>query len=99
MNALTVSTARRKRLADAMAEENVDLLLVYGNAWQSDYLRYVTDYGILEGEALALFRRDGSVTLYLDHPLEAGRAEIETPDIEIVNTPNMLADVEALLER
>src|SRR5215467_6510312 len=99
MNGQTVATARRKRLAEAMATQNVDLLLVYGNAWQSDYLRYVTDFGILEGEGLAVFRRDGSVSLYLDHPLEAERAEIETPGIEIVSAPNMLADVEALLER
>ena len=54
-----VAAARRKRLAQAMAEDGVDLLLVYGNAWQSDYLRYATDYGILEGEGLALVRGDG----------------------------------------
>src|SRR3982751_266625 len=99
MNAQTVATARRARLADAMTKENVDLLLVYGNAWQSDYLRYVADFGILEGEGLAIFRRDGNVTLYLDHPLEAERAEIESPGIEAVSAANMLADVEVLLER
>ena len=99
MNSQTVATARRRRLADAMERENVDLLLVYGNAWQSDYLRYVSDFGILEGEGLALFRRDGSVSLYLDHPLEAERAGIESPGIEVISVPNMLADVGALLER
>jgi len=71
MKGQTVANARRARLADVMAQENVDLLLVYGNAWQSDYLRYVSDFGLLEGEGLAVFRRDGTVTLYLDHPLEA----------------------------
>ena len=62
----SIAGARRARLAGAMAEEGVDLLLVYGNAWQSDYLRYATDYGILEGEGLALVRHDGATTLFLD---------------------------------
>jgi Xaa-Pro aminopeptidase len=82
-----------------MEEEGVDLLVVYGNAWQSDYLRYATDYGILEGEGLALIRRGGEVRLYLDSPLEAERAQVESPGIEILYAPAMLADVEALLER
>jgi Xaa-Pro aminopeptidase len=94
-----IAAARRKRLADAMNAEGVDLLVVYGNAWQSDYLRYATDYGILEGEGLAVIRRNGETTLYLDSPLEADRAVVEAPGIEVVFTPSMLADVEAVLER
>ena len=94
-----IAEARRKRLAEAMAEQGIDLLVVYGNAWQSDYLRYATDYGILEGEGLAIVRRDGATTLYLDSPLEADRAEVEAPGIDVISTPNMLADVEAVLER
>ena len=38
----------------------LDMLLVYGNAWQGDYLRYATDFGILEGQALALVGSDGT---------------------------------------
>src|SRR2546421_4275900 len=53
MSAALIAAARRSRLAAAMAEEGVDMLVVYGNAWQGDYLRYATDYGILEGEGLA----------------------------------------------
>jgi Xaa-Pro dipeptidase len=94
-----IAEARRRRLADAMAEHGLDLVLVYGNAWQSDYLRYATDYGILEGEGIALVRRDGTVTLHLDNPLEAERAEIEAPGVETVFAPDMLARVEAALER
>ena len=59
----SIAAARRRALTSRMADSQLDLLLVYGNAWQSDYLRYVTDYGILEGEALALISRDGEVTL------------------------------------
>jgi Xaa-Pro aminopeptidase len=82
-----------------MAAEGVDLLLVYGNAWQSDYLRYATDYGILEGEALAIVRRDGTTTLFLDSPLEADRAGVESPGVETIYAPAMLAEVETALER
>lgn len=94
-----IALARRQRLADAMTEDGVDLLVVYGNAWQNDYFRYATDYGILEGEGLALVRPGGVVTLYLDSPLEAERASVEASGIEVVYAPAMLADVEALLER
>jgi Xaa-Pro dipeptidase len=82
-----------------MAEESVDLLVVYGNAWQGDYLRYATDYGILEGEGLALLRGDGTATLFLDSPLEADRAAVEAPGAETIYTPQMLAHVETILER
>ena len=99
MNAQTVATARRKRLADAMEKQGVDVLLVYGNAWQSDYLRYVTDFGILEGEGIALFWKDGNVAFFLDHQLEAERAPVETPGFVYACSPNMLAHVEEFLER
>jgi Xaa-Pro aminopeptidase len=94
-----IAKARRDQLTRAMEDEGVDLLVVYGNAWQSDYLRYVTDYGILEGEGIAIVGREGAVTLFLDSPLEADRARVETPDIDVRYAPDMLADVEALLER
>jgi len=69
-----IYTDRKRRLLAAMAEVRLDMLVVYGNAWQSDYLRYTTDYSILEGQALALVRADGQVTLYLDSPIEVDRA-------------------------
>ena len=67
-----------------MQESGLDVLLVYGNAWQGDYLRYATDFGILEGQALAIVRGDGHITLYVDSPLEADRAALDCPGIEIV---------------
>src|SRR6059058_4978974 len=90
---------RKARLVEAMAEAGLDLLVVYGNAWQMDYLRYATDASILEGQALALVRSDGQVTLYLDSPLEVDRAEIECPDIEVVYAPNLIAEVDGALDR
>ena len=73
---VTVFDDRRTRLAAAMAEAGIDVLLLYGNAWQNDYLRYATDFGILEGQALAIVREDG-VTLYLDSTLEVDRAQLD----------------------
>lgn len=81
-----------------MTEAGIDHLLVYGNAWQSDYLRYVSDFGILEGEALALISRDGEVTLFPDSPLEADRARGETAEITVEYAPDMLGSVEQRLE-
>ena len=90
---------RKKRLLAAMTEAGVDVLLIYGNAWQGDYLRYATDYMALEGQALALVRADGHVTLHLDSPLDVDRAEIDCPGLEIVHAPNLIAEVDAALDR
>jgi Xaa-Pro dipeptidase len=86
-------------LIEAMTEAGLDGLLVYGNAWQGDYLRYTTDFGILEGQALAVVRGDGHVTLYLDSPLEADRATLACPGIEIVLAPDIVGEVELTLDR
>src|SRR3954447_18105913 len=90
---------RKQRLVEAMAESGIDMLLVYGNAWQSDYLRYTTDYSILEGQGLALVRGDGQVTLYLDSPLEVDRAQIECPAVEVVRASDLIATVDKALDR
>src|SRR4029078_13441373 len=90
---------RRKRRTDAMQEAGLDVLLVYGNAWQGDYLRYTTDFGILEGQALAIVRGDGHVTLYIDSALEADRAALDCPGIECVLAPDLLGEVDAALSR
>jgi Xaa-Pro dipeptidase len=88
-----------KRFSAAMAEAGLDLLLVYGNAWQGDYLRHTTDYAALEGQALALVRSDGQATLYLDSPLEIERAQVEAPALEIVHTDDLLGTVDNALNR
>ena len=94
-----IAGQRIKRLTDAMQESGLDAMLVYGNAWQSDYLRYSTDFGILEGQALAIVRGDGHITLYVDSPLEADRATLDCPGIEVVLAPDLTAEVEAALDR
>src|SRR5262249_3884202 len=77
----------------------LDALVLYGNAWQGDYLRYATDFGILEGQALAIARRDGEVTLYLDSPLEAERAALECPGVAVVLAPDLAAKADDALSR
>jgi Xaa-Pro dipeptidase len=94
-----IADDRRARLIAAMADAGLDTLLVYGNAWQGDYLRYATDFGILEGQALALVRSDGHVTLYLDSALEVDRAELDCPDIEVVHAPDLVVEVGRALDR
>jgi Xaa-Pro aminopeptidase len=89
---------RRARLVREMAGEGVDVLLLYGNAWQNDYLRYATDFGILEGQALAVVREDG-VTLFLDSALEADRAALDCPGVEVVHAPDLLGSVDKALSR
>src|SRR5215204_993566 len=94
-----IADERKKRLTEAMKDAGLDALLVYGNAWQGDYLRYATDFGILEGQALAIVRGDGHITLYLDSPLEADRAALDCPGIEVVLAPDLTAEVEGALDR
>src|SRR4030081_829139 len=91
--------ARKTRLIDAMAEAGLDVLLVYANAWQNDYLRYATDFGILEGQALALVRGDGQVALYLDSPLEVDRAPIDCSGLEVIHPSDLVGDVDGALDR
>jgi Xaa-Pro dipeptidase len=94
-----IADDRRARLAEAMTQAGLDALLAYGNAWQGDYLRYATDFGILEGQALAIVRNDGHVTLYLDSPLEVDRAQLDCSGIEVIHAPNLIAEVDDVLGR
>src|SRR5262249_50289019 len=61
----------------------IEHVVLYGNAWQGDYLRYATDFGILEGHGLALVSSDGTTELFLDSATEAERAESEAPENKI----------------
>src|SRR6202167_2083821 len=90
---------RRQRLAAAMREAGVDHLVLYGNAWQGDYLRYGADFGILEGHGIALIAADGSAELYLDSAVEAERAELETPRVRVHFAADVARAVGARLDR
>jgi Xaa-Pro dipeptidase len=90
---------RRQRLAAAMRDAGIDHLLLYGNAWQGDYLRYGADFGILEGHGIALVAADGAAELYLDSATEAERAELETPSVHVHFAPDIVRAVGTRLDR
>src|SRR5262245_43160411 len=94
-----IADDRRARLVEAMVQTGLDILLVYGNTWQGDYLRYATNFGILEGQALALVRSDGHVTLYLDSLLEADCAQLDCPGVEVIFASDLIAEVDGALDR
>ena len=94
-----IADERKKRLTDAMKDAGLDALLVYGNAWQGDYLRYATDFGILEGQALAIVRSDGHITLYVDSALEADRAALDCPGVECVLAIDLVGEVDQAMNR
>lgn len=90
---------RRKQLTAAMVEAKVEALVVYGNSWQSDYLRYVADFPMLEGHGIALVAPDGSIELFLDSAAEAERAELETAGVKVSLAPDIARSVSTRLDR
>jgi len=90
---------RRARVVGAMAEAGVEAMLVYGNGWQCDYLRYACDFGILEGHGLVLLTGDGQAELFLDSAVEAERAEAETTGFTVHLVPDISRAVARRLER
>ncbi len=90
---------RRGRLAAAMREAGIAHMVLYGNSWQGDYLRYGTDFGILEGHGIALVGADGSVELFLDSAAEAERAEVELPGVQLHFAADIVRAVGARLDR
>ncbi|HWP12097.1 MAG TPA: Xaa-Pro peptidase family protein [Ramlibacter sp.] len=76
-----------------------DALLVFGNAWRCDYLRYICDFPILEGHGFALMHARRGLRLYLESPMEAERASVEAPGCEIVCRPDILRVLAADLAR
>ncbi|HEV8016532.1 MAG TPA: Xaa-Pro peptidase family protein [Stellaceae bacterium] len=90
---------RRNRLRAAMNEAGIEALVVYGNAWQSDYLRYVADFSSLEGHGIAVMAPDGAVELFVDSAAEAERAAAETSGIKVSLAPEIAREVAGRLER
>lgn len=90
---------RRRRLLTAMADAGISELVAYGNAWQGDYLRYVADFGILEGHGIAVVKADGTTELFLDSASDAERAEAETPGITVRFATDIARAVGARLDR
>lgn len=90
--------ARSEALRNACGIAGYDALIVFGNAWQGDYLRYASGFGIVEGEGLALVRPDRPVSLFLDQPFEFERAQVECPGIDVTLVTDLLEGGIAELE-
>ncbi len=90
--------ARSGILREEMERADIDALLIYGNNWHADSLRYATDFGIQEGQALALVGKDGVTTLLLDDRAEAERAKAEG-NCEVVFAPKLIEAARELLGR
>ncbi len=74
---------RRTRLARAMAEEGIDVLVVAGNPWRSDYLRFAADITPVEGHAFAFIEREGPARIIVESPAEAARLRSEQAELDV----------------
>src|SRR5262245_63247585 len=98
-NAAPRANTRRHRLMAAMQAAGIDEIVVYGNGWQGDYLRYVSDFGILEGHGIAVMEAGGTVELFLDSATDAERAEAEVPGVPVRRCGDIARAVGARLDR
>jgi Xaa-Pro dipeptidase len=90
---------RRQRLKAAMREAGIASMVLYGNAWQGDYLRYGADFGILEGHGIALVSAEGDVELFLDSATDAERAEVEAAGVQVHFAADITRAVGTRLDR
>jgi Xaa-Pro dipeptidase len=86
---------RRARLAAAMAAEKLDVLVVAGNPWRSDYLRYAADLAPTCGHVFALIEREGQAQVIAEHPAEAKRFHSEQPGLRVSWSPSPIEEVES----
>jgi len=86
---------RAARLRKAMAQAGMDVLLVAGDAWRSDYIRYAIDVTPMEGLAIAVIDRSGATRVFVDNPVEARRIAAEQPQLEVSWSPSPIAQANA----
>jgi len=88
---------RRARLAAAMEADGIDVLVVAGNPWRGDYLRYAVDLTPTEGQVFALIEREGNVQVVAEHPAEAARFQSEQSELRVTWSPAPIEDTEAAI--
>lgn len=93
-----LAAQRRERLGRAAADAGIARLAVYGNAWTCDFLRYVSDFALLEGHGLALLEGE-RCTLLLASRAEAQRARLEVPAVDVVWCPRFHEQVRERLKQ
>ncbi|HEY6864505.1 MAG TPA: Xaa-Pro peptidase family protein [Burkholderiales bacterium] len=85
---------RRARIDAALAEAGLDALVVAGDPWRSDYLRYAVDATPLEGRAIAILERGGAARLFVDSPAEGARFARELPDVAVSASRSAITEAE-----
>ncbi|HWM49684.1 MAG TPA: Xaa-Pro peptidase family protein [Xanthobacteraceae bacterium] len=83
---------RRDRLLAEMRKEGIEAIVAFGTNWQEAYLRYVSDFCILEGSGIAILTADGRCRLFLESVAEAERASGET-SVEVALVRNLAQTV------
>lgn len=89
-----LAAERTARLRTAMTQQGIDWLVLAGNAWRSDYLRFAVDITPMEGVAIALIPREGVVRLWVDRRSEQERMAAEQPSLDVKWAPDPVAAVE-----
>jgi Xaa-Pro dipeptidase len=97
-NAGMLAKERRERLLAEMRREGLEAIVVYGTSWQEAYLRYVSDFAILEGDGIAILRADGTCRLFVENMAEAERAGGEAAGVETAFARNLGRAVADALE-
>ena len=88
---------RSGRLAAAMADEGIDVLVVVGNPWRSDYLRYATGVQVVEGHGVGIVERGGRTQILLESPAETARVAAEQPALEVSWSPSAVAQADRII--
>ena len=96
---MSLHEERRTKLMSELSNAGLDCVLLFGNAWQNDYLRYSTNFGILEGDGFSVFHKDGAAELFLENASEAERARLECAGIEVTFAPDLVSTVATHLKR
>lgn len=98
MSAREVIVAHRKqRIGELLDRKGWGRLIAYGNAWRAEYLRYVSDFGVLEGHGIVCVEADKQ-TLLVESPYEAERARNELNGVEVRLCTDVLAAAAAFAD-
>lgn len=95
---MTLAQQRRDRLLGEMRNAGIEAIIVFGTNWQEAYLRYVSDFCILEGSGAALLKSDGNCRIVLDSVTEAERALEEARGLAVSFARDLSAAVAPMLE-
>jgi Xaa-Pro aminopeptidase len=90
---------RLGRLTEALGADGLDGIVVVGNAWQADYLRFATDLAVVEGDAAAVVLADGASFAWFESGIEADRARAAHPRAEVMACGDLVAAVTSHLAR